>query len=113
MRHPALMGKRDANEPSIIKAQEEAGASVWKLPTGQGLPDLLVGSDMPCPHCGFMFPQNKLEEVKTLKGKLNPTQVKWHDNWKGQKCVVRTPQEALSIIGAGGDVDSRCREAGL
>ena len=117
-RYPALQGKRDANEPSIIAALEAAGATVSQIATGKGVPDLLVGADMPCPHCGFMFPQNKLEEVKTEHGKLNAKQRKFFRLHKGQADVVRTPQEALAVIGVlhavpGTDIDSKCRRAGL
>ena len=113
MRYPALQGKRDANEPEIITALENAGATVEQLPIGRGMPDLLVGADMPCPACGHMFPQNKLEEVKTEKGFLNSKQYKWHLNWKGQATVVNNPSEALSAIGINADLPDRCRGAGL
>ena len=98
MRYPATQGRRDANEPEIVEALQRAGATVEPLPTGSGVPDLLVG------FRGL----NLLLEVKLLpeKGKvyashakLNPKQELWHSTWKGQKCIVRTPQEALRAIG--------------
>ena len=112
MRFPALQGKRDANEPSIIAALEAAGATVEQIPTGRGVCDLLVGfTDIDDFLCTYRC--NYLMEVKTATGKLNEKQVKWHDNWKGQKCVVRTPREALAVIGVTTDVTDRCRRAGL
>jgi len=98
MRYPATQGRRDANEPGIGQALERAGATVDMLPTGKGLPDLLVG------YQGV----NYLLEVKQQpeKGKvfasdvqLNPVQEKWHARWRGQVAIVRTPQEALAAIG--------------
>ena len=98
MRYPATQGQRDANEAEIIAALEAVGATVEQLPTGKGVPDLLIG------YRG----KNLLMEVKkeAVKGKvfashvkLNAKQVIWHDYWKGQKCIVRTPQEALDVIG--------------
>ena len=98
MRYPATQGKRDVNEPEIISALEAVGATVEPLPTGKGVPDLLVG------YRG----KNILMEVKkeVVRGKvyasdvkLNAKQVIWHDCWRGQKCIVRTPQEALDVIG--------------
>ena len=120
-RWPALQGKRDKNEPEIIEALINAGATVEQIPTGRGVCDLLVGvtsiDDLWC-----TVRTNYLMEVKTLTGKLNDKQVEWHGRWKGQKCVVRTPAEALAVIGLcydvdcgrwGGDIDCRCRKAGL
>lgn len=98
-RRKAIQGTRDANEPEIIDALKRVGATVEPIVTGEGVPDLLVG----------FREQNFLIEVKPLpvkgevfasKVQLNPTQVKWHKAWKGQKAVARTPEEALIVIGA-------------
>jgi hypothetical protein len=90
IRYPSLQGLRDANEAGIVAALEMAGATVEKIPTGRGVPDLLVGfKDV-----------NYLLEVKIKTGKLNAKQVKWHSNWAGTVYVVRTPREALIAIGA-------------
>ena len=97
-RYPATQGQRDVNEPEIIAALKAVGATVECIPTGDGVPDLLVG------YKG----ENKLIEVKPepVKGKvfashvkLNPKQVEWHKAWRGQKAIARTPQEALAILG--------------
>ena len=97
IRFPATLGKRDASEPAIIKALEAVGATAWKLPTGQGLPDLLVGVTR-CDKFGVTR-HNFLIEVKTEHGKLNIAQRKWHRDWAGHVDVARTPAEALAIIG--------------
>jgi hypothetical protein len=97
-RYPATQGQRDSNESEIISSLQAIGATVEPMPTGGGVPDLLVG------YKGDNF----LMEVKPepVKGKvfasdvkLNPKQVEWHKTWKGQKAVVRTPQEALAVLG--------------
>lgn len=97
-RYPATQGQRDSNESEIVEALLAVGATVELIPTGSGVPDLLVGyKDV-----------NYLMEVKPLpiKGKiyasqvaLNPKQIEWHSMWKGQKAVVRTIEDALAVIG--------------
>ena len=108
MRYPATQGQRDSNEADIIKALEAVGATVEQLPTGKGVPDLLVGIK----HFGIDGqrsgrPVNYLIEVKQQpeKGKvfksqvqLNDKQKEWHSTWKGQKAVVHTIEEALAVI---------------
>ena len=49
--------------------------------------------------------RNFLLEVKDWKlapskKKLNETQVKWHDDWKGQVAKVEDAGAALAVIGA-------------
>ena len=97
-RYPALAGKRDKSEPAIVSALESVGATVEQLPTGKGVPDLLVG------YKG----ENYLLEVKRKpeKGKvygshvkLNKKQEIWHKCWRGSVSIVRTPEEALAVIG--------------
>ncbi len=80
----------DSNHRDIVEALEAAGVSVEfvQSPKG-GLPDLLCG------HAK----RNWLLEVKSEDGELNPAQVKWHRNWRGQVTVVRSPLEALRAIG--------------
>jgi len=85
MRHYGA--KRDENEVEIVNALRAVGASVAHL-SSKGIPDLLV-----------CF-KNKLYlmEVKKLKGKLTPEQIKFHDNWNGDIHIVRTTQEAIEIL---------------
>ncbi len=83
--------KVDKNQGEIVAALRAVGATVSSLhQIGDGIPDLLVGF-----RC-----VNYLLEVKTSAGTLTKDQVKWHDKWRGQKAVVRTPHEALLLIGA-------------
>lgn len=81
----------DENQPDIIKGLRKAGATVE--PTymvGAGFPDLVVG------YMGMTL----LMEVKlpVKSSQLNPKQVKWHEAWDGQVCVVRTPEQAVSAL---------------
>lgn len=90
---------RDAGEAEIIRALEGVGAMVEQLEMPAG-PDLLVG----------FRGQNWLLEVKGPIGpkggtskhgqQLGADQLKWHQTWKGQVTVVRSPSEALEAIGA-------------
>lgn len=101
--------RTDGNQAAIVKALREAGASVQILAAvGQGCPDLLVGHTWR----GDLF--NDLMEVKDpSKPKadqcLTPDQVKWHAEWKGQKAVVYTVEDALRVIG--GDAMKHQRES--
>ena len=80
--------KRDASERAIVETLRAVGATVEYL-SGPNVPDLLVG------HCGG----NWLMEVKMPKGKVSEGQALWQRNWMGTVNVVRTPEEALRVIG--------------
>jgi hypothetical protein len=85
--------KRDANEKEIVKALAAAGCSVTQL-SGPGIPDLLVS------RAGV----NYLLEIKDpaqppCKQVLTPMQEIWHRDWRGQKAVVKTVDEALAAVG--------------
>ena len=84
--------KTDHNQAEIIEALRAVGATVQDLSkVGNGAPDILVG------HRGC----NYLMEIKNpdTKGKLNLLQRIWHQDWCGQRAVVRTVEEALREIG--------------
>lgn len=92
--------KRDGNENEIVDLLRAYGYSVELLfRVGGGVPDLLVGGEMPCPYCGHHFKQNKLVEVKTADGKLDERQEKWHGEWKGQVDIARQQEDCERIIG--------------
>jgi hypothetical protein len=90
------MPKRvDANQPEIVAALRQAGATVQHLhEVGRGCPDIMVG----------FRGQTFAIEIKTKHGKLNEREKCWHMWWRGQKAVVRTTEEALKVIGAIDDV---------
>ena len=93
----------DGNQPAIIKALRDAGATVTPChAVGKGFPDLVVG------FCGV----NYLIEVKDPsqpkhRHELTDPQVKWHGEWQGQVAKVFTADEALRVIGVIVDVPFR------
>ncbi len=80
--------RKDLNQRRIVAALWGAGATV-SITNQAGLPDLVVG----------FRNENYLIEVKAAHGKLTQDQVDWFRNWKGAAHVVRSPDEALRIIG--------------
>jgi hypothetical protein len=91
----------DPAQAEIVDVLRDVGASV--APTsavGAGFPDLVVG----------FRGRNYLLEVKQPEGprggssskgqQLNDEQMRWHQRWRGQVSVVRTPSDALRVIGA-------------
>lgn len=87
--------KVDRNQPEIVAALRDLGASVQPLhAVGQGCPDLLVG----------WRGKNLLIEVKDHLAsksdqKLNPRQQEWHQAWRGQAIKVSTIEEAWAVLG--------------
>lgn len=81
--------KTDRNQAEIVHAIRQLGATVQSLaPVGKGVPDLLVG------YRGVNF----LFEVKGQNGKLTEPQVKWHGEWQGKVYIVRTIEDAITIL---------------
>ena len=87
----------DANQPSIILALVEMGATVQSLAAlGNGAPDLLAGYD------GMNFAL-EVKNPHALRGKkqrleLTPDEKRWHAAWKGQINVVTSPEEAVQLV---------------
>lgn len=80
----------DANQPLIVKALRAHDVSVQPLNAQKdGCPDIL---------CGWMGGCSVIE-IKMPDGKLTPHQVGWHGEWKGQKAIAHSPEEAFTIIG--------------
>lgn len=89
------MAKRtDANQKEVVKAFRDTGATVQILSDiGKGCPDILVGS----------FGQNFLIEIKDgnkplSAQKLTEHEERFHQNWKGQVCIIRSAVEAVSFM---------------
>jgi Holliday junction resolvase len=86
--------KIDANQPLIVRALRDAGASVLSLANmGKGCPDLLVG----------VQGKNFLMEVKDpsqphSQRKMTADELAFHASWRGHHAVVETPEEALKVI---------------
>jgi hypothetical protein len=88
--------KADRNQPEIVAALRERGATVFPLHTvGAGMLDLLVG------YKG----RNLLMEVKDGElvpsaQKLTPKQVEFTQTWLGQWDVVNSIAQAVGILDA-------------
>jgi hypothetical protein len=86
----------DANQPEIVDALREVGASVQILSAvGHGCPDILVGYNG----------HNYVIEIKDgskppSARRLTEDEDEWSDEWKGQWCVAENVSEALRAIGA-------------
>lgn len=78
--------RRDPNEPEIVQALRDVGATVKRLDDI----DLLVG----------WRGRNFLLEIKTAKGSLKSSQEDMVRTWRGQYEIVRSVDEALRAIGA-------------
>jgi len=86
--------KIDANQPAIVDTARKLGASVQILAAvGDGCPDILVGYRN----------QNILCEIKDGDNppsarKLNDKQETWHNEWRGQVCIIESVQEMIDLI---------------
>lgn len=81
--------KIDRNQPEIVDALRDEGASVQILSAvGKGCPDILVGYNE----------VNYLMEIKYEDGKLTDDQRVWHTHWLGKVYIVRTPHDAIRLI---------------
>jgi Holliday junction resolvase len=84
----------DANQPDIVKALRQAGASVTSLAgVGNGVPDLLVGIR----KVTTVFEVKDGAKVPS-KRKLTEDEQKWHDEWRGSKFIVESVEQALAIL---------------
>ena len=80
----------DANHTAVVSALRAAGVSVHSTAgMGKGFPELVAAKG----------PDTWLIEVKGLKGKLTPDQVKFIGEWRGVVHIVRTPEDALQLVG--------------
>lgn len=90
----------DENQPAIVEALREVGASVLHLHSiGEGCPDLLVG----------FRGVNHLVEVKDSRKppsarRLTPDEQRFADLWRGQVAVAESVSEALAVLGLAPEV---------
>ena len=85
------IAKVDRNQREIVQALRDAGASVQLLhQVGKGCPDALIG----------FRGENYLAEIKTENGELTADELKFFLDWRGQRRIVRTVDDALKMIGA-------------
>lgn len=82
--------KIDLNQPEIVEALRAVGVSVVSLASiGQGCPDLIAAKG----------DKAWLIEVKGPKGTLTDDQKRFILNWSGTVHIIRTPDEALKLVG--------------
>lgn len=87
--------KVDGNQPAIVAALRAVGVTVSiTSAVGGGFPDIVLGYK----ERSFLV---EIKDPSKPKGdqKLTPDQVEWHREWKGQKAVVRTIEEAFAVVG--------------
>ncbi len=84
----------DENQKEIVKEFRKEGASVQILSdVGMGCPDIVVGFDY----------ENYLVEIKNgtkppSGQKLTEHEQIFHDNWKGQVCVIKSKDEVVDFM---------------
>lgn len=86
--------RRDANESEIIDALTQAGCDVVGVERQPF--DIVVG------RAGRTY----LLEVKTAKGKLKVSQIKFRETWRGHYAIVRTVDDALRAVGLSTPADT-------
>ena len=87
---PRRAAKVDKNQPEIVRALRDAGATVQHTHMiGQGCPDIIVG----------FRGQNYFMEIKWAKGQLTADEADWFLMWNGQKNIVRCIDDAYEVIG--------------
>jgi hypothetical protein len=85
----------DGNQAEIVAALRSVGASVATChAVGQGFPDLAVGW-----QGGTYLLEIKDPSKPKSDQKLTPSQVAWHETWRGHVAVVKTVRDALEAIG--------------
>jgi len=100
--------KIDANQPEIVAAFRSVGASVELLhAVGKGCPDLAVGF-----RGRNWFVEVKDGSLPPSARKLTPAQEDWHANWNGEVHVVKSVDEAMSLIGVTSYRDLHARIVG-
>ena len=89
-------GKSDSNQPAIVKALRDMGASVLVMSAlGNGAPDICVGYR----GVNFLF-EIKDGEKPPSQRKLTPDEIDFRNAWNGHAQVVNSLEDAISIITA-------------
>lgn len=83
--------KVDRNQPEIVRAFRQIGASVQILSAvGKGCPDTIIGF-----RGRNIFVEIKDGSKSPSEQKLTADQEHWHANWAGQRCVANSIEDAL------------------
>lgn len=86
--------KIDANQPLIVRALRDAGATVKSTSQlGDGFPDLVVGWR----GKNFMF-EVKDPTKKPSERKLTDDEKAFHFGWSGQVCIIESVEDALKVM---------------
>ncbi len=88
--------RKDENADQIILALRKAGVSV-SIVNAKGVPDLLCGARGRTYLLEVIGPSKDKRYRST--GGLSPDQVIWHQDWRGQKALVRTVPQAFRAVG--------------
>ena len=84
----------DRNQPEIITALRQLGASVEPLhAVGKGCPDLLVGF-----RNRTLLLELKDGTKPPCERRLTEDQRRWHQAWQGQKAIVKSVEEAVAVV---------------
>lgn len=91
-----VASKIDVNQPQIVRALRDVGATVQVLSSvGKGCPDLMIG----------FRGRNFLLEVKDgdkplSRQSLTDDEQAWHATWQGEVTIANSVENALRAIGA-------------
>lgn len=81
--------RKDKNHGEIVGVLKDAGAKVLDLSLEKfGCPDIAIGWN------GRFV----LAEIKSKKGKLSASQVKFFDEWHGYVVILRSKEDAISLL---------------
>lgn len=90
----AYAKRTDSNQTEIVDALRKCGCSVYITSNvGKGFTDIVFGL------CGINF----LGEIKDGKKppsarKLTPEEKKFHEEWKGQVCILESVEQAIAFV---------------
>lgn len=88
--------KVDGNQPEIVRALRDIGASVAHIHmVGAGIPDLIVGFR----GINYLF-EIKDGSLPPSKRKLTPDETQWHEDWRGHVHIIESVDDAYQAIGA-------------
>lgn len=94
---PRYAARRDENEPEIVEALQAAGWAVHRT-NAPGFPDLVCARGRRIVLIEVIGDQ-KAKKYRKSAG-LTPAQVAFHRSWPGVIHKVRSPAEALQVVGA-------------
>lgn len=85
--------KKDANHVEVVTQLRKIGATVLDIATLKNCCDIVVGYR----GKNYLFEIKDPKKTKSQK-KLTDGEVKFHDNWRGQVCVIETLDDAMKVM---------------